>query len=268
MTQVPVENDMELSVILPAYAEGPRIHDNLVRLLHELDGLGMNYEVIVVSDGNTDNTAAEAQRVASPHLKVLAYSANMGKGYALGYGVRHASGRLVTFIDADMELDPADIKPFIDAIENNGADIVIGSKRHPQSKVAYPVFRRFESAVYQLLIRLMFNLKVRDTQTGHKLFRHEVLRDVVPLLAVKRFAFDLELLVVAHHLGYRRVVEAPITLDYKFNSTIRPNAVFRILWDTAAIFYRLRILRYYDRPRQDVEREAAPKTEAVQSDRI
>lgn len=268
MTRIAAADQKELSVIVPAYQEGPRIHDNLVTLLGELDLLGINYEVIVVSDGNTDNTAAEAERVGSPRLKVLAYAANMGKGYALGYGVGHASGRLVTFIDADMELDPSDIKHFIAAIEDNDADIVIGSKRHPQSKVAYPVFRRFESAVYQLLIRVLFNLKVRDTQTGHKLFKREVLSDIVPLLAVKRFAFDLELLVVAHHLGYRRVVEAPITLDYQFNSTIRPNAVFRILWDTAAIFYRLRILRYYDRRPEESSQPPAPKTETVPSDRI
>ncbi len=259
---------MDLSVVVPAYREGPRIYNNLLKLLAELDQLAIDYEVIVVSDGNTDNTASEAERVASPHVKVLSYAVNKGKGYALGYGVGRADGGLVTFIDADMELDPRDIRPFIELMQRSEADIVIGSKRHPLSKVAYPAFRRLESAVYQLLIRLMFNLKVRDTQTGHKLFRREVLADVVPLLAVKRFAFDLELLVVAHHLGYRRIVEAPITLDFQFNSTVQPGAVFSILWDTAAIFYRLRILRYYDRRRKELVRLAAGRPEAIQGDRI
>jgi glycosyltransferase involved in cell wall biosynthesis len=259
---------MDLSVVVPAYREGPRIHNNLLKLLAELDQLGIEYEVIVVSDGNTDDTTAEAERVGSPQLKVLSYAVNMGKGYALGHGVGRAEGKLVTFIDADMELDPRDIRSFIDLMKQNGADIIIGSKRHPLSKVAYPAFRRFESFVYQLLIRIMFNLKIRDTQTGHKLFRREVLVEVVPLLAVKRFAFDLELLVVAHHLGYRRVVEAPITLDFQFNSTVQTGAVFSILWDTAAIFYRLRILRYYDRRRKELVKLAAARPEAIRGDRF
>src|SRR5207253_64200 len=75
-----------LSVVLPAYREGPRIHDNLRLLLTELDKLDHNYEVVVVSDGSPDETAAEAQRVASAHVKVLDYPSNMGKGYALCRG--------------------------------------------------------------------------------------------------------------------------------------------------------------------------------------
>jgi glycosyltransferase involved in cell wall biosynthesis len=255
---------MELSVIVPAYREGPRIYANLQRLLTELDQLGMDYEVILVSDGNADNTESEARRITSPRLKVVAYAVNMGKGYALGYGVRESTGDLVTFIDADMELHPRDIKPFIQMMKGGNYDIVVGSKRHPQSHVSYPWLRRLQSLAYQLVIRILFNLNVSDTQTGHKLLRREVVTDVVPLLAVKRFAFDLELLVVAHKLGYRQVAEAPIELSYQFESTVNPRAVFQILWDTAAIFYRLRITRYYDRRRAELarsKRSAVPRSE-------
>jgi glycosyltransferase involved in cell wall biosynthesis len=170
---------------------------------------------------------------------------NIGKGFALSFGITQTVGTLVTFIDADMELDPASIREFVEIIQNSGCDAVIGSKRHPLSNVAYPRLRRLQSALYQLLIRILFNLNVRDTQTGLKLFRRQVLQEVVPLLAIKRFAFDLELLVVARQLGYRNVVEAPISLDYKFESTVEWSSAWRILWDTSAIFYRLRILRYY-----------------------
>lgn len=248
---------MQLSVVVPAYREGPRIHDNLQRLLAELDQLETDYEVLVVSDGNTDATAAEAERVGSARVKVLQYPVNRGKGFALSHGVGESTGRLVTFIDADMELNPAEIKHFIALLGEQDADIVIGSKRHRLSRVHYPAFRRLQSLVYQLLIRLLFDVGVRDTQTGLKLFRREVLADVLPLLAVKQFAFDLELLVVARHLGYTRVVEAPIELSYQFASTISPRAVFKILWDTAAIFYRLHITHYYER-RAPVTVEPAP----------
>jgi len=237
----------ELSVIVPAYREGPRIHDNLLHLLRELDATGLDYEVVVVSDGNTDSTVSEAKRVASTRVKVLAYPVNEGKGFALMHGVASASGDLIAFIDADMELDPSGIGRFVAIQRTTGCDIVVGSKRHPESQVAYPMLRRVQSWMYQQLIRVLFRLNVKDTQTGIKLFRGDLLRAVIPLLAVKRFAFDLEVLVVARKLGHKKVVEAPIKLDYRFETTTTPGAAYRALWDTAAIFYRLHFIRYYDR---------------------
>jgi len=248
---------IELSVIVPAYREGKRIYGNLQRLVGELEKLEVPYEVIVVSDGNTDRTVPEVRRLASPRVRLFHYPMNSGKGFALSLGVSQANGPLVTFIDADMELDPANIQGFIDLMKTSPCDAVIGSKRHPESKVAYPAFRRFQSAVYQLLVRLLFQLRVRDTQTGLKLFRRQVLEEVVPLLAIKRFAFDLELLVVARLLGFRNIREAPVRLDYQFESTVNPKAAWRVLWDTTAIFYRLRLLHYYQRRRADLEREGA-----------
>jgi len=223
------------------------MHENLSHLLRILDSTSLVYEVIVVSDGNTDNTASEAERVGSPQVKVLAYAVNEGKGFALMHGVAEATGDLIAFIDADMELDPAGLGSFVTIQRATGCDVVVGSKRHPDSQVSYPALRRFQSWMYQQLIRILFRLDVKDTQTGLKLFRGLVLKDVIPLLAVKRFAFDLELLVVARKLGYRRIVEAPIKLDYRFETTTSPGAVYRALWDTAAIFYRLHFVRYYDR---------------------
>lgn len=249
---------VKVSVIVPAYREASRIYENLKRLLDELDRLDTIYEVIVVSDGNTDETVSEAERVVSSNIKVLEYNKNMGKGYALRLGVSRSSGMLVTFIDADMELDPRYIKAFLAVQESFDCDAVVGSKRHPMSRVHYPFFRRLQSSIYQLLIRVLFGLKLRDTQTGLKLFRRQLLADVLPLLAVKRFAFDLELLVVARALGYRKVMEAPVDLDYKFESTVDPRAVWRILWDTAAIFYRLRIMRYYAHRRAALQEKTQP----------
>jgi glycosyltransferase involved in cell wall biosynthesis len=255
---------VQLSVVVPAYREGKRIYDNIIRLLSELDKLNATYEVVVVSDGNTDNTVREACRVKSPRVRVFHYPMNVGKGFALSLGVDQSVGSLVTFIDADMELDPANIRGFIELMQSSNCDAVIGSKRHPNSKVHYPKFRRLQSAAYQLLIRVLFNLNVRDTQTGLKLFRRQVLQETLPLLAIKQFAFDLELLVVAGQLGYTNVCEAPISLDFRFESTVNLGSAWRVLWDTAAIFYRLRILRYYRRRQlelaaADAENEASPE---------
>jgi glycosyltransferase involved in cell wall biosynthesis len=171
----------------------------------------------------------------------------MGKGFALRYGVARSRGQIVTFIDGDGDIDPAQISAYLQIMRETGADIVVGSKRHPASQVIYPPLRRLYSAVYQLLLRLLFRLEVRDTQVGLKLFRRAVLAAVLPRIVVKRYAFDLELLVVARHLGFSHVVEAPVRIGRRFSSTINRRAIVSILWETAAIWYRRNVLRYYDR---------------------
>jgi hypothetical protein len=98
---------------------------------------------------------------------------------------------------------------------------------------------------------LLFRLDVSDTQVGLKVFSRRVVDEVMPLLLVKQFAFDLELLAVATALGHTRIKELPVRLEYRFSgSALGSRTVLRALWDTAAIFYRLRVLRTYQRKRR------------------
>jgi len=235
----------KLSVIIPAFKEGNRIIKNLENLEAELRILNRPYEIILICDGCLDTYTA-AKTMSSSTVKVFYYEQNMGKGHALKCGADKTTGDLVTFIDADMSIDPSEIDTFIKLSDIYNADIVIGSKRHPQSKVNYPVLRRIQSFAYQMLIAVLFQINVKDTQTGLKLFKRDVIRDVLPRAVVKAYAFDLELLVIAHHLGYRKVLEAPVSIKAQFSTTTSPRAAWRALWDTAAIFYRLYFLHYYD----------------------
>jgi glycosyltransferase involved in cell wall biosynthesis len=254
----------KLSVIVPAYRESKNIYRNLTTLKKELDQLDREYEIVVVCDGCAD-TYEQAKKLASDNLKVYHYERNMGKGYALKYGADRTTGELVTFMDADMSIHPREIDIFTKLMDIYDADIVIGSKRHPQSKVHYPLFRRLQSFVYQMLIAILFRVNVKDTQTGLKLFKREVLRKVLPRVLVKAYAFDLELLAVAHHLGYKKVMEAPVEINYPFSSTVNLRSAWWTLWDTMAIFYRLYILRYYDRPhvRTRISKEDKSKLRAA-----
>lgn len=246
----------KLSVIVPAYHAADTILDSVRSLEQELGSIGRPYEIIIVCDGCRP-TYDVVKMLSSDSVKVYYYEHNLGKGYALKYGVMKSTGDLVTFIDADMAIDPSEIDIFIKLMEVYDCDVVIGSKRHPQSKVHYPAFRRFQSFVYQLMIAVLFNINVRDTQTGLKLFRRQVLEKVIPRVLVKEYAFDLELLAVAHHLGYGNVLEAPVVIKEQFSSTTNLRAAWRVLLDTLAIFYRLRILRYYDQ--EQVFQPAGPQ---------
>ena len=242
-----------LSVVVPVYNGGDEIVDNVgvIRAAVTADLDDRDVEIIVVSDGSIDGTAevllAAREDVG---IRVIHYDRNLGKGYAVKLGSLASTGEWVAVVDADLDLHPSVIPSYLDTARRENLDFAVGSKRHPDSVVQYPRSRRVASWMYQQLNRLLFRLDVRDTQVGLKVFRGEVADEVVPLLLVKQFAFDLELLAVGRALGYERMQEMPVQLDYRFTgSAVRSRAVVRALVDTMAIFYRLRILRTYQRKR-------------------
>jgi glycosyltransferase involved in cell wall biosynthesis len=243
--------DLLLSVVVPVFNQESAIEDNVATIRESIAaGLDAPFELIVVSDGSIDGTAERVLETAAENVRVIHYDRNLGKGYAIKVGALEAQGRYVAYIDADLDLDPGWLPRYVARAEEAGLDFAIGSKRHPDSQVHYPRSRVVYSWLYQQLVRVLFRLDVRDTQVGLKVFRREVADQVLPLLLVKRFAFDLELLAVARALGFRRIEELPIRLDYRFTgSEVKPLAVAHALVDTAAIFYRLWILRYYQRQR-------------------
>jgi glycosyltransferase involved in cell wall biosynthesis len=197
-----------------------------------------------------DKTYEKAKSIKSKNLTVLGYEKNHGKGYAVRYGVEHTNGDLIGFIDAGMDVDPAEIAVAIGLLVLNGADVVVGSKLHPDSKVNYPRERRVLSWGYRAMTHMMFGFSVRDAQVGLKLFRRKAAKDIFSRILVKKFAFDIEILAVAYALGYK-IVESPIKIDFKQNSTISSKnfwrVIFSMLWDTSAVFYRLKIKHYYDK---------------------
>jgi glycosyltransferase involved in cell wall biosynthesis len=248
----------ELTVVVPSFNQAGTIQDNLREIARRLEARGLDFEMIVVSDGSSDDTHAEAAALDDDRVRALRYDRNLGKGYALRTGSAAANAEWVAWIDSDLDLDPARIERFLDTARRGDLDVVVGSKRHPESEVTYPTRRRVYSWLYQQLVRAMFSLDVRDTQVGMKLFRREVLDEVLPVVLVKRYAFDLEILAVAKSFGFDRIEEAPVSLDYRFGeSGVNWRAIAQALWDTGAIFYRLRLLRFYERRRLLARRVAA-----------
>jgi len=236
-----------LSVVIPAYRQEKTIAKDLKRIKGVLDKIRYDYEIIVVIDGKVDKTFENAQKVKSRKIKVVGYDKNRGKGYAVRYGMVRARGDPIAFLDAGMEIDPNGLSMLLEHFEWYNADIIVASKRHPASKIDYPWQRKFLSWGYQMLCRILFGLNVRDTQAGMKFFRRKVLEDVLPRLLVKQRAFDIELLSVANRLGYKRIFEAPIEMNWGKGGGIPvPSWAWGMLWDTAAVFYRLRLLHYYD----------------------
>lgn len=240
----------KISIIIPAFKQEKTIKSDILNIKEVLDQLRYDYEIIVVVDGRIDKTYERAKSVKSNKIHVIGYKNNHGKGYAVRFGMAKASGYIVAFIDSGMDLNPNGISMLLEQFEWYEADVVIGSKLHPDSKVHYPLSRIILSWGYRSLVKVLFDLSIKDTQVGLKLFKRELLKDVLPRLLVKTYAFDIEILAVAYHLGYKKIYEAPVELNFKGVSSITSKSFWKVtflmLWDTLAVFYRLKILKYYD----------------------
>ncbi len=246
-----MEKISKISLVIPTYKQEKVIIREIDLLYQVLRQLPYDFEIIVVVDGFVDNTYTLLKKLRRPYLKVIGYEENKGKGYAVRFGMMQGTGDIVGFIDGGMDIHPTSIPMVLNHFLWYNADIVIGSKLHPVSQVNYPIGRKILSWGYRSLIRVMFGLRIRDSQVGLKLFRKRVVDDVLPRLLVKHFAFDIEVLAVAYSRGFKRIYEAPIRLSFdKSSSIIGGNfwrAIFNMMWDTSAIFYRLKILDYYNK---------------------
>lgn len=237
-----------ISLIVPAYKQEKTIVEDIKNLDIAMSTFTRDFEIIVVVDGYVDNTLRKINQFKKNNIQVLGYETNKGKGYAIKLGVEKAKGDIIGFIDAGMDLSPSEISLMLNIMEWNKADIVIGSKLHPDSIINYPTSRRILSWGYRTLIKVLFRLNVKDTQVGLKFFKKKVAKDVFPRILVKAFAFDIEVLAVARMLGYDKIIEAPIKLSFKQGSVTSTNfwkVSFWTLIDTLAVYYRLKILNYY-----------------------
>ncbi len=160
----------KISIIMPAYNEEDHIIHGLEETIETFDRFECDYQIIVVDDGSRDKTADHVRdfikKNVSGRIIFKRCRSNYGKGRALRQGTRHAKGDYVIFLDADMDLHPGQISTFFDIMDLTEADVVIGSKRHPNSQLFYPPERRIMSSVYFFLIKLLFGLPINDTQTG------------------------------------------------------------------------------------------------------
>ena len=242
-----------ISVIVPAFKQEKTIVHDLKRIKDVLDKLRYPTELICVVDGRIDETFYREKQFAKNNSKthVIGYDTNKGKGYAVRFGMAESKGDIIAFIDSGMDINPNGLSMLLEHFEWYDADIMVGSKRHPVSKVHYPWQRRLLSWGYQIIVRILFGLKIKDTQVGLKFFRREVLEKVLPRLLVKTYAFDIEILAVAYNLGFRRIYEAPVEIKLDFGGTSNITShkflkmVLAMLVDTLAVFYRLHLLHYY-----------------------
>jgi hypothetical protein len=236
------DDDLNLSIVIPAFNEAPRMRDR-AGLLNEAVAAGdidpLVTELIVVDDGSTDETARLAERLLAPvypRLRILQMSTNSGKGAAIRVGAGAAAAPFVAFMDADMSVDPSQVPLLVAAMD--GADVAIGSRAMAGSNVqSYRLHRAIMGRTFSFLANSVTNIGLKDTQCGFKAFRTPIARILFHLMVIDRFAFDVEVLTLARQLGME-ICEIPVDWEESSSSTVRPLSdsmsmaidVLRIRW--------------------------------------
>ena len=228
-----------VSVVLPALNEAGRIGSILDDAGAFFRERGLAYELIVVADG-TDATRdiARGRAETEGHIAVLGSAQRRGKGYGIRQGVAQAQGKIIGFADADNKTPFEQLDKFLEQLEA-GADIVIGSRKSPESLVerSQPLYRRWGGKAYRAVLRMMIGLgDLDDTQCGFKFFRGAVAKQLFGLSKIDGYMFDAEVLYLARQAGYS-IGQVPIR--WKDDGDSRLNVVSDIFQD-AVDMMRLR----------------------------
>jgi len=233
------------TIVIPAYNPGPTVLETIECVVAAFRAADQDVAVIVVSDGSSDGSPELIDTSLGPGISHVRHAANRGKGAALRTGFGLAATPVVGFVDADGDLPPEQLVDLVRIQQDTGASIVFGSKRHAASSVDASRVRLASSRTYQWLIRTLFQLDIRDTQTGIKVFRRELLTSILPVLKEDGFALDLEMFVAARYAGESNFVEVPVRLQRLGPSTISSRSAVRMIGHTLKIFWRAKITLEY-----------------------
>ena len=214
-----------ISVVIPAYNEEIRIRESLIEARSFFNKSDLDYEMIVVDDGSSDRTVEIVRNVSSdiPNLKLVRYKENRGKGYALRTGVLVTKGDPVLVMDADLSTPMEELWKLMPYLTEGQADLAIGSRALALSDIIrkQPWWRQGMGKIFNSIVRVLVIDGFSDTQCGFKLFTGSVARELFGQAMVDRFAYDVEILALAAHKGYR-IAEVPIRWINSPESKVNP----------------------------------------------
>jgi glycosyltransferase involved in cell wall biosynthesis len=236
--------ESRISLIIPIFNQARKISYSIEKIKQVVELSFANYELIVVNDGSTDNTLTILKDIemTDEHVRVISYAPNKGKGYAVRQGVLNSHGDVVILLDGDLDISPDLIKDYVERL--SASDLVIASKKHPQSNVRIPRSRAFLSRAFNLLIKMTIGIAQTDTQAGFKVGRGDIMRAIFRNVSVNRYAFDVEFLAIASIL-HLKVQEMPVIM--KIDRKFKIKDILNMLGDVIRIYYRHKVLHRYEK---------------------
>jgi dolichyl-phosphate beta-glucosyltransferase len=239
-----------LSLVMPAYNEEARLASSLQRLTAFAAAQDCPVEIIVVDDGSTDRTPQLVREAAAAapdnvSLRLIEQERNMGKGAAVRTGCLAAAGEHIVYLDADLATPPEEVPRLVAALEG-GADVAAGSRVQSggyDMRATQPPHRRLLGSLYTLVRRRLLLPHIADSQCPLKGFRREAAQAIFARQRLSGWAFDAEVLYLAHKLGLR-TQQVPVEWQHVGGSRLRigPLDALPVLWD----LLRLRWLHRHD----------------------
>jgi dolichyl-phosphate beta-glucosyltransferase len=217
---MPPPDPISISVVIPAYNEGSRIRSTLETLCEHLQQRPWDWEIRVVDDGSTDETANIADALAADEPRLIVQrETHRGKGGAVKAGLLAARGRYRFMCDADLSMPIAELKRFLPPLLD-GFDVAIGSREGMAARrVGEPLYRHLVGRVFNLFVQRILLPGIADSQCGFKMFTANAVASIFPHVTVDGWAFDVEVLTIARARALR-VVEVPIEWHYRNDSRL------------------------------------------------
>jgi glycosyltransferase involved in cell wall biosynthesis len=231
-----------LSIIIPAYNEQDRVGISITKILNYIKDENLDAELIVVDDGSTDKTTEVSEKACGefPEIptKVIRYTENRGKGFAVKTGLEAANGDIALFSDADLSTPIEELPKLIAPIEKGDYDVTFGSRALDRSLIGerQPWRREQGGKVFNLIVRLATRLPFWDTQCGFKAFNMKKFRPLLDVMQIERFGFDVEYLFVAN-LHNLKLKEIPVRWNHDERTKVD------VLRDSQKMFNEVRQIR-------------------------
>ena len=229
------DGSIKFSVVVPAFKKALVLRQTLLGLDEVLQELKLDHEIVLVIDGDVDNSEFIARELSIPSLRIVVNEHNCGKGYSIKRGIEASRSTFaIGYIDADLDLNPIGLIQGFELLRNGEYDLLLGSKLHSQSEVEYPKFRRFQSLVFSAIVRALFSLGVKDTQTGLKVGKAALFKEIGEICDTNGFAFDLEFVARANQSGFK-LREIPVVLNFSFTTTVSLSISIQAMLDLIRI---------------------------------
>lgn len=222
-----------LSLVIPAFEEARRIPATIAALAEFGASLPFTHEALIVVERSADGTLDLARQLAAPDaaIEVIDNQVQRGKGFAVRSGMLRARGAHIFYMDADLSVPLREVTAFLEHFAAHPEiQVLVGNRRHAQSRITrrQSIVRRGMGQLFNSILQTLSLVSLHDTQCGFKAFRRHAAREIFERQTIDGFAFDVEVLLLAEHLGHE-IADLPVEW---INS---PESKVRIIRDSLAM---------------------------------